>query len=250
MRQLTLKTPSVRILACAPSNSAADLLAERLARAGLNERELFRLNAPSRSVEQLPVFLKSYSKTNTAGTFCVPPKEDLCSFKVVVVTCVSASVPHGIGVPRGHFTHIFVDEAGQASEPEAMIAIKTLADARTNIVLAGDPKQLGPIVHSGAAQALGLQLSLLDRLMARPAYEDDMRGIRYVLSVLSPDQQLTLWSSQFCQAHAELPITPNNSQLPESTILQERARTVWRSGHHSQLSPQPGAGARWHPHRL
>lgn len=178
MRQITLTKPNARILACAPSNSAADLLAERLARSGLNTRELFRLNAPSRSKEQLPQVLIPYSRTNSEGTFCVPSRDDLMRFRVVVVTCVSASVPHGIGVPRGHFSHIFIDEAGQASEPEAMISIKTLASSSTNVVLAGDPKQLGPIVHSRAAQALGLQLSLLDRLMARDAYRDDMRGIR------------------------------------------------------------------------
>ncbi|EJD43380.1 P-loop containing nucleoside triphosphate hydrolase protein [Auricularia subglabra TFB-10046 SS5] len=180
MRQLTLTDPDACILACAPSNSAADLLAERLARAGLNARELFRLNAPSRSVDTMPQTLLPYSRRNDEGTFCVPPVHELKGFRVVVVTCVSASVPHGVGVPRGYYTHIFIDEAGQASEPEAMISIKTLADSRTNIILAGDPRQLGPIVHSRAAQALGLQLSFLDRLMVREAYRDDMRGISFV----------------------------------------------------------------------
>lgn len=28
-----------------------------------------------------------------------------------------------LGVPVGHFTHIFVDEAGQAVEPECMVAV-------------------------------------------------------------------------------------------------------------------------------
>jgi helicase MOV-10 len=72
---------------------------------------------------------------------------------------------------RGHFTHIFIDEAGQACEPEAMIAIKTMADSDTNIIISGDPKQLGPIVHSPIADNLGLGLSYLDRLMQLEMYE-------------------------------------------------------------------------------
>lgn len=180
MRQLLLTNPATRILACAPSNSAADLLAERLARGGLSTRELFRLNAPSRNAEDLPKFLAPYSLKNDQGTFNVPDGTSLSQYRVVVSTCVSASVPSGIrnGPTRGHFSHIFIDEAGQATEPEAMISIKQLSGPNTNVVLAGDPKQLGPIVHSRAAQELGLQLSFLDRLMARPAYRDDMRGVR------------------------------------------------------------------------
>jgi helicase MOV-10 len=91
-------------------------------------------------------------------------------FRVVVSTCVSASFASGIGMPRGHFSHIFVDEAGQATEPEAFISIKSIADDRTNVILSGDPKQLGPILRSIVAQKLGLEISYLERLMHRDAY--------------------------------------------------------------------------------
>jgi len=56
-------------------------------------------------------------------------------------------------------------------EPEAMIPIKTMADRWTNIVLAGDNKQLGPNIRSQVAGALGLRLSYLARLMAREVYD-------------------------------------------------------------------------------
>lgn len=118
MRQILDRSPDARILACAPSNSAADILADRLAKGGLPNRDLFRMNAPSRLKETLPLDLKDFSLTNNEGTFSVPPVERLMRFRVVVSTCLSASVPYGIGVPRGHFTHIFIDEAGQAMEPE------------------------------------------------------------------------------------------------------------------------------------
>lgn len=53
-----------------------------------------------------------------------------------------------------------------------MIAIKTMADNSTNIVLSGDPKQLGPIIRSNVARALGLERSYLERLMDRELYDE------------------------------------------------------------------------------
>lgn len=78
-------------------------------------------------------------------------------------------------MPRGHFTHIFMDEAGQATEPEVMIAVKTIAGNNTNVILSGDPKQLGPIIRSAVARALGLEKSCLERLMERTVY-DEIQG--------------------------------------------------------------------------
>ena len=41
------------------------------------------------------------------------------------------------------------------------------------LILTGDPCQLGPILSSGMAGSYGLGLSLLERLMERPAYQRD-----------------------------------------------------------------------------
>lgn len=38
-----------------------------------------------------------------------------------------------------------MDEAGQATELETLIPLAGLASSNTRIVLAGDPKQLGPV---------------------------------------------------------------------------------------------------------
>lgn len=58
------------------------------------------------------------------------------------------------------FDYLFLDEAGQAEEPLALIPIIGLLKQKSgkilgNLVLAGDPKQLGPIIHSRMAAALG-----------------------------------------------------------------------------------------------
>src|SRR5258706_720089 len=162
IRQILLKKSQARILACAPSNSASDIIADRLTALGASQ--LFRMNAPSRMQSTLPKTLESFSRKNDHDTFYVPPKKELMKFRVIVSTCVSASIPYGIGVPRGHFTHIFVDEAGQAAEPESMIPIKTRADNRTNVILSGDPKQLAPIVRSDPALSLKLGVTILHRV--------------------------------------------------------------------------------------
>ncbi|KAJ8508765.1 hypothetical protein ONZ45_g9006 [Pleurotus djamor] len=165
---------NARILACAPSNSAADLIAERLTSAGrasLKPNELFRFYAPSRSKDTIPDSLNRYIYTLASGHLSVPILTTMKAFRVVVATCVSSSFAHGIGMPRGHFTHIFVDEASQATEPEVMVPIKTMADTKTNIVLSGDPKQLGPIVRSKFARDLGLDTSFIERLMERSLYD-------------------------------------------------------------------------------
>jgi helicase MOV-10 len=54
-----------------------------------------------------------------------------------------------------------------------MLPIKSIADKFTNIVLAGDNKQLGPIVHSWIARSLGLKVSYLARIMQRELYSLD-----------------------------------------------------------------------------
>lgn len=46
----------------------------------------------------------------------------------------------------------------------------TLLPPPAQIVLAGDPCQLGPVVKSKLAAAFGLGVSLLERLMANPLY--------------------------------------------------------------------------------
>ena len=62
--------------------------------------------------------------------------------------------------PRDHFSHIFIDEAGHATEPECIIPVADLLDPNHprggQLVLAGDPKQLGPILRSRTTREYGL----------------------------------------------------------------------------------------------
>ncbi|XP_068450132.1 putative helicase mov-10-B.1 [Clinocottus analis] len=166
MHQVSEADPSARILACAPSNSACDLLCERLM-VHTNASQIYRVYASSRDPRSIPKNLLKNCNLNQANDgFHYPVKEILMKYSIVVTTMVTAGRLVSGGVPVGHFTHVFLDEGGQAVEPECVIAIAGLLRAGSGqLVLAGDPKQLGPILRSPFSLQYGLGLSLLERLM-------------------------------------------------------------------------------------
>ena len=83
------------------------------------------------------------------------------------------------GVARGHFNVLCVDEAGHATEPEVVSVASTLMDFQRmddqvgQLILAGDPKQLGPIVTSDVCCKFGLDVSFMERLVGRKVYQKD-----------------------------------------------------------------------------
>uniref|UniRef100_A0AAX7V9Z3 RNA helicase n=1 Tax=Astatotilapia calliptera TaxID=8154 RepID=A0AAX7V9Z3_ASTCA len=157
INQVSKADPSAHILACAPSNSACDLLCERL-QVNMDSHQIYRVYANSRDPNS-----KYCNWDESKDSFVPPQKEVTMKYKVVVTTMVTAGRLVSGGIPVGHFSHVFVDEGGQAVEPECVIAI--LAKEKGQLVLAGDPKQLGPILRSPFAIEHGLGLSLLERLM-------------------------------------------------------------------------------------
>lgn len=173
MNQVSRADPSAHILACAPSNSACDLLCERLL-VHMEPRQVYRLYASSRDPRTIPKgLLKCCNWDERQDSFEFPNKEILMKYKILVTTMITAGRLVSGGIPVGHFTHVFLDESGQAVEPECVIAIAGLLRAgEGQLVLAGDPKQLGPIIRSPLAIQHGLGLSLLERLMTKnPLYQ-------------------------------------------------------------------------------
>ena len=70
--------------------------------------------------------------------------------------------------PVRRFDCVIIDKAGHASEPELLAAIvDVLEPKRGKMVLAGDPRQLGPLIQ--AKQARALEISLLERLCMAPS---------------------------------------------------------------------------------
>lgn len=54
---------------------------------------------------------------------------------------------------------MFIDESSQAMEPELLVPL-SYAGASAQVILCGDPRQLGAAVRSPSARALGLEISL------------------------------------------------------------------------------------------
>lgn len=120
IKQLLKKNPAALILAAAPSNSAADIIAERLISGpnALTNKQLFRMNAPNRGPD-MPSVLEPFVLRSDGG-FDVPHATTLKKFNVIVTTCASAYLLYKVQCPSD-FTHVFVDEVGHACEPEGGI---------------------------------------------------------------------------------------------------------------------------------
>lgn len=96
--------------------------------------------------------------------------------RITVGTCSTLGILYNMGFPRGHFSHVLVDEAGQATEPEIMIPLNFIHSEQGQVILAGDPMQLGPVVQSKLAINFGLGESFLSRLLQQFPYQRDPEG--------------------------------------------------------------------------
>ncbi|KAI6197930.1 hypothetical protein M3Y94_01283800 [Aphelenchoides besseyi] len=137
-----------RILICTPSNMAADRVAEKLmSKFGkvMNERNVLRLRSTGNDYTNRDrAFDSITARDPNYEQFIIPKSYE--AYKVVVCTLGCSSHLMRVGVKRGFFTHIIIDEAGQCSEAEIWIPIGGLAEPNTSVILCGDPKQLGPVI--------------------------------------------------------------------------------------------------------
>lgn len=165
-----------RMLVCAPSNSAADHILEKLVlqrAVEIRKDNILRLNAAARSVNDIKSEYLDFCLMNEEDmTFNCPIFEQLIRYRIIISTYTSASLLYAEGLQMGHFTHIFLDEAAQASEPETMIPISHFYRRDTVVVLAGDPVQLGPVIFSKDAESYGLGKSYMERLCDSKFYKD------------------------------------------------------------------------------
>ncbi|XP_018053308.1 PREDICTED: probable RNA helicase armi [Atta colombica] len=190
--QILTVIPESRLLVATPSNSSANLIAERLLDSNiLKPGDMVRLIAyHCLNTNIIPEELLPYCATaelaeeGTVNRFyhdkngikmnC--PMSVLGRHRITIGTCNMLGILHNMGFPRGHFSHILVDEAGQATEPEIMIPLNFIHSDYGQVILAGDPMQLGPIVQSQLGSFFGLSVSFLSRLLQQFPYQRDPDG--------------------------------------------------------------------------
>ncbi|XP_069180578.1 uncharacterized protein [Procambarus clarkii] len=156
-----------RIIIITPSNSASDLVMERLVASGqLGKMEVVRLNAYQRLEDAIPEVIRPYCCNGDELSVRAHQR-------IIVTTATTAGVMYTLGLHNGHFSHVLVDEAGQLTEPECLVGLGLVNSTSGQLVLVGDPEQLGPVVQSGLAKRYGLQHSLLQRLCYSVLYQPE-----------------------------------------------------------------------------
>lgn len=190
IQQIYTNVRGSRLLIATPSNSAANLITQRLIDSGaLIEGDFVRIcghNALSRGliseslepycalIDIAAVGTGSEEIWNYSDRVKTYNSREIRAQRVLIGTCNALGTLLHLNLPANHFTHVIVDEAGQCMEPEIVIPMSRVSERCGQIILAGDPMQLGPIVLSRLAKARGLDKSFLVRLLEQSPYGRDL----------------------------------------------------------------------------
>lgn len=173
LHKYSKKQKKLNILLVAPSNDAADILVEKLS-PYFPPSEMMRVLAYTRPVNEVSSIVRPYVQQGLESQE-LPSK--IMTFQIVVSTVNLAARFWciGDGVKKGYFDVLCVDEAGHATEPEVIAVAAPLMNFHGKdpgqLVLAGDPRQLGPIITSDLCKKFGMDVSYMERLVRHcPAY--------------------------------------------------------------------------------
>ena len=179
-----------KILICAPSNLAVDNVTEELIENGLEDSivriyavckekserkpELNRValhtmvqKEASAELKLLQAMRRNHEKMSKKKRFRLSilqlavERAIIGRKKIICCTCITAG---SLMLSEHFFKYVFIDEAAQATEPECLLPMLHHAE---KVVLAGDHKQLGPIITNRQAQAAGLDHTMFERLMSK-----------------------------------------------------------------------------------
>ncbi|XP_071875149.1 putative helicase mov-10-B.1 isoform X2 [Bombus fervidus] len=187
--QIRKQCKSKNILVCAPSNAAADEIANRLL-CLLPHKDIFRMYAASKCCNNIDE--KICPNSNFIDDMVLYlPKEIFILKKIVITTLVTCMRLASLKLRNDHFSYIFIDEASQSIELESLIPLIVMNSKNdtealyAQIVIAGDPYQLGPLIRCTKIQHL-LGKSLLERLMECEPYQkvNNKYNSRYITKLI------------------------------------------------------------------
>ncbi|XP_058486886.1 helicase with zinc finger domain 2-like [Solea solea] len=145
------KRPHNKVLICTHTNSSADLYIRDHLHPFIDEKndwiKPIRIKANKNMKATDKITLKYCLLSEDGKSFLPPTKAALDRHKIVITTTSMAKRFHDLKLSEGYFTHIFIDEASQMLECEALIALG-LAGPNTRVVLAGDHMQMTPKLFS------------------------------------------------------------------------------------------------------
>jgi len=171
IKQMYKNSSTSKILVMAPSNEAADNLLRRLD--SIPKSDMFRMMAYNRnraSVDENVIKYCNYAN----DAFQMP--ENVKQYRVIVSTLSMAAKLYNNGFSDNHFDSFLIDEAGYCWEPEIISVLGPLhykgndIDKAQRVIIAGDPKQLGPIIRSPLTLKFGLGESIIERLTSSESY--------------------------------------------------------------------------------
>lgn len=188
IEQISNKMPWSRIIVATPSNSAANLIVERLINTKRYKGGDFVRFVSFNQIERdlIPNHLKKFCATidigfddgkahnlrsTDDGLQLNCSKSIIVQYKIYISTLGSLGPLMQIKFMRDHFTHVIIDEAGQSVETESLIPISFVSKNKGQVILAGDPKQLGPVLISQVGKMCGFDKSFLERLSEHEYYQ-------------------------------------------------------------------------------
>jgi regulator of nonsense transcripts 1 len=221
-----------QVLVTAPSNVAVDHLCEKIHKTGL---KVVRMAAKSRemitsSVDFLSLhnLVRQLAMQSKKGLYTLiqlkeahgelKPKDQkkyrmlvrraekaiLDNADVICTTCAGAGDPR---LTKKCFRQVLIDEATQATEPEAMIPI---VKGAKQVILVGDHCQLGPVVTEAKAARAGLNRSLFERLILL-----GNRPVRLQVQYRMHPSLAEFPSNTFYEGSLQNGVTEEDREMPE-----------------------------------
>ena len=184
------KRSNEKILICAPTNKAIDNIINYLKK--YNFEKFIRVLSPAKELSEDLDTTRSVHKLALEKIYKEPKKygeliklyekkqknkileeseykiykqkmgdveDEIIENSDIILTTINNSADERL--KNYFFSYVLIDEAAQALEPDTLLPLLHQAQM---LVLIGDDKQLGPVVHSEKAKADGLEISLFQRL--------------------------------------------------------------------------------------